>query len=163
LIANLNQLDPQPKVADTDDLWLRTGVWNQWDITVGRFEAFPVYHLGMGLDLNTDERIGAYDASNIPPQPYLVSFIYYRPAFPAQTNAAIHYYMRDVRFEALGTWGNDGLLNNLGGRGAVIFDKGWLKLRGAAEYLWQFPPDPNPALHNEHRNRGLGGSAQFVF
>ncbi|HEY7376621.1 MAG TPA: hypothetical protein VIF57_30965 [Polyangia bacterium] len=163
LIANLNQGEAQPKVADTDDLWIRTGVWKQWDITVGRFEAFPVYHLGMGLDLNTDERTGAYDASNIPPQPYLVSFIYYRPAFPALTNAAIHYYTRDLRAEVLGTWGNDGLLNNLGGRGALIFDKGWLKLRGAAEYLWQFPPDPNPTLHNEHRNRGLGGSAQFVF
>ena len=64
LIANLDQLDVQPNVADTDDLWVRTGVWKSWDLTVGRFEAFSVYHLGMGLDLNTDERIGAYDASH---------------------------------------------------------------------------------------------------
>src|SRR3954471_920817 len=69
LIASLEQIDAprQPIAAYTDDLWIRTGSWKKWDVTVGRFEAFSVYHLGMGLDLNTDERIGAYDASNTPP------------------------------------------------------------------------------------------------
>ena len=26
---------PQPRVVDTDDLWVRTGIWKKWDITVG--------------------------------------------------------------------------------------------------------------------------------
>ena len=77
LIANLDQLDVQPQVADTDDLWVRTGFWNKWDVTVGRFEGFSVYHLGMGLDLNTDERNGAYDSRGpgSVPQPYLASYL----------------------------------------------------------------------------------------
>jgi hypothetical protein len=164
LIANLNQLDPQPKVADTDDLWVRTGVWKSWDVTVGKFEAFPVYHLGMGLDLNTDERIGAYDqthnAASVP-QPYLASYLYYRPQ--NATNIAFHLYPgRYVRLELLAQWGNDGTTNSLGGRPALILDFGWLKLRGAAEYQWRFAVDPGPAYHNEYRNRGFAVSAQFV-
>ncbi len=37
-----------------------------WDLTFGRFQAFDVYPLGMGLDLNSDERTGAYDPSHQP-------------------------------------------------------------------------------------------------
>ncbi len=164
LIANLNQLDPQPRVADTDDLWVRTGVWKKWDVTVGKFEAFPVYHLGMGLDLNTDERIGAYDqthGANTVPQPYLASYLYYRPQAPA--NIALHLYpARGLRLEVLAQWGNDGTTNTVGGRPALIYDLGWLKFRFAGEYQYRFAVDPRPAYHNEYRNRGVAGSIQFV-
>jgi hypothetical protein len=164
IIGNLNQLDTQPKVVDTDDLWVRTGVWKSWDITVGRFEAFPVYHLGMGLDLNTDERIGAYDSvhsSGQVPQPYLASYMYYRPQGPA--NLALHLYPgSNLRIELLGQWGNDNLLNYVGFRPALIYDVGWFKARFAAEYQWRFPQDPATANHNEYRNRGVAGSLQFV-
>ena len=181
LIANLNQYDTQPKVADTDDMWVRTGVWNTWDLTVGRFEAFPVYHLGMGLDLNTDERIGAYDGShnqNSVPQPYLVSYLYYRPSLTTNVaDIALHlypagmvsgssffakYFARPIRFELLAQWGNDGTTDQIGGRPAIIYDLGFFKARFAAEYQWKFAPDPAPASKNETRNRGLGGSVQFV-
>jgi len=177
LIANLERLDNprQTVVADTDDLWIRTGVWNAWDVTVGRFEAFSVYHLGMGLDLNTDERVGAYDQNHIGPQPYLASYLFYRP--DGLEFVALHLYpggmvsgqgglaalLRPVRIELLGEWGNDNFLNNVGGRGAIIYDLGWLKLRAAGEYQWRFPPDPSPNLHNEYKNRGFAGSVQFVF
>jgi hypothetical protein len=175
IIGNLNQLDVQPNVVDTDDLWVRTGVWKKWDITVGRFEAFPVYHLGMGLDLNTDERAGAYDgvhgAGHVP-QPYLASYMYYRPRGPE--NAAVHLYFLDqrLRIEGLVQWGSDNIVNVLGdvatvnvlgARGAAIFDLGWIKFRYAHEYQWQFPPDPATAAHNEYRNRGGAGSIQLVF
>jgi hypothetical protein len=164
IIANLNQLDVQPLVADTDDLWVRTGVWNSFDVTVGRFEAFSVYHLGMGLDLNTDERVGAYDQTHgavSVPQPYLASFLYYRAAGPA--NIALHLYpVPGLRLELLAQWGNDGQTNDVGGRPALIYDVGFVKLRVAAEYQWRFPQDPSPATHNEYRNRGVAGSAQFV-
>jgi hypothetical protein len=165
IIGNLNQLETQPRVVDTDDLWVRTGHWGLWDVSVGRFEAFTVYHLGMGLDLNTDERIGAYDATRGPgavPQPYLASYMYYRPAGPQ--NIAFHIYpIRGLRMELLGQWGNDGPTNTVGGRPALIYDMGFLKLRFAAEYQWRFPVDPRPAFHNEYRNRGVAGSIQFVF
>ena len=164
VIANLNQLDPQPKVVDTDDLWVRTGFWKKWDLTVGRFEGFSVYHLGMGLDLNTDERIGAYDnrGPGSVPQPYLASYLYYRPQGPL--NIALHAYpVRGLRLELLAQWGNNNTVNVLGGRPALIYDLGWLKLRVAAEYQYTFAPDPAPMMHNESRNRGVAGSAQFVF
>ena len=54
--------------ADTDDLWLRIGQWNKWDLQFGRFEGWEVFHLGMGLDQNTFERQGAFgpgDAFNL--------------------------------------------------------------------------------------------------
>ena len=164
LIANLDQLDPQPQVADTDDLWVRTGVWNAWDLTVGRFEGFSVYHLGMGLDLNTDERIGAYDSRGpgSVPQPYLASYLYYRPQGPL--NIAVHLYpVRGLRLELLAQWGNNNTVNALGGRPALIYDLGWIKFRVAAEYQLLFAQDPAPTSHNESRNRGVAGSMQFVF
>ena len=43
----------------TDDLWIRFGAWNVWDLKVGRFEAWEVYHTGMGLEPYTLERLGA--------------------------------------------------------------------------------------------------------
>jgi len=165
LIANVNQLDAQPVVADTDDLWIRTGVWKKWDITVGRFEAFPVHHLGMGLDLHTDERIGAYDGTHdalAVPQPYLASYLLYRAPGPA--SIALHVYpVTGLRLELLAQWGNEGETNDLGGRPALIYDLGWLKFRIAGEYQWRFPQDPSPTLHTESRNRGVAGSLQFVF
>src|SRR3954471_3268231 len=59
VVGNKDQAQVQPNVADIDDLWLRFGQWKQWDVQVGRYEAFEVYHFGMGLDLNTLERDGA--------------------------------------------------------------------------------------------------------
>jgi len=164
VIANLNQLEPQPTVVDTDDLWVRTGAWNKWDITVGKFESFPVYHLGMGLDLNTDERAGAYDqfqnAKSVP-QPYLASYMYYRPQ--NASNVALHLYpVRFVRFELLGQWGNQGPVNVMGVRPALILDVGWLKFRVAGEYQYKFAFDPGPASQNEEKNRGVAGSIQLV-
>ena len=177
LIGNINQTETQqvvqtetqkvatqPNVIDTDDLWVRTGVWQKWDVTVGKFEAFPVYHLGMGLDLNTDERRGAYDGRGpgVVPQPYLASYLYYRPQLPA--NVALHLYpVPGLRLELLAQWGNDGITNSVGARPALIYDLGWVKFRFAGEYQWQFAPNPAPAPHNEYRNRGVAGSIQFVF
>ena len=173
LIGSLDTLDvpgapppvrDAPLTAQVDDLWVRTGVWRQWDVTVGRFEAFSVYHLGMGLDLHTDERIGAYDAVRLSgevPQPYLASYLYYRPVGPQ--NIALHLYPgSNLRIELLAQWGNEGLINHLGGRPALIYDLGWLKFRVAAEYQWRFPQDPAAAARNESKSRGVAGSMQFV-
>ena len=61
LVGTGDQSIPRADVggADTDDLWLRAGQWNKWDVQVGRFEGWEVFHLGMGLDFNTFERKGA--------------------------------------------------------------------------------------------------------
>src|SRR5450432_617878 len=166
IVANKDQLDVQPTqgIVDADDVWVRTGVWQKWDVTIGRFQAFDVYTLGMGLDLNTDERIGAYDGTNPAlsvPQLYNAEYLFNRPDGPG--NVALHLYpVPSFRVELLGQWGNDDLLNHVGGRPAVIFDVGWLKLRAAAEISWAFAQDPSPMAKNDQRKRGVAGSAQIV-
>ena len=64
IVANTNQYDvqPAPSIVAADDVWVRTGVWNSWDVTVGRMQGFD-YPLGMGFDLNTYERLGAFNPS----------------------------------------------------------------------------------------------------
>jgi hypothetical protein len=154
--------------AGTDDMWVRAGSWNKFDVTVGRFEAFEVYHLGMGLDLNTFERQGAVDthgvvdANGAPlvPQFYGATYAFYRPSGPG--NIALHAYLdRSLRFELLGQWGNDGAVNTLGGRPALVFDIGWLKLKGAVEYVKG--TSQRPDVTNTFKRRGGAGSAQLVF
>jgi hypothetical protein len=161
LVANKDQTQTQPAtgIADTDDLWIRAGQWNKWDVMVGRFEGFEVYHLGMGLDLNTEERRGAFDASNSPPDLYGASFLFYRPA--GGGNVAFHLYPSSyLRFELLSQLGSVGGLNEIGGRPALVFDIGWFKLKGAVEYQWLKARAEGDGT--EKRSRGGGGTAQFV-
>jgi hypothetical protein len=160
LVANKDQNATQPAVADTDDLWVRAGQWNKWDVTVGRFEGFEVYHLGMGLDLNTEERNGAFDQSNSPPGLYGASYLFYRPA--GAGNVAFHLYpSRFLRFELLGQLGSVGGRNEIGARPALVFDIGWVKLKAAGEYQW-LDPRVDDGTTGKKRNRGVGGTAQFV-
>lgn len=159
LVANKDQTQSQPNQADVDDLWLRTGQWQSWDLTVGRFEGFEVYHLGMGLDLNTEERRGAFDQGADPPGLYGASFLYYRPA--GLGDIALHLFpMKALRVEFLAQIGNEGIFNQLGGRPALVFDIGWLKLKAAGEYAkgTATAVGDRSAL----RNSGAGGTVQFV-
>jgi hypothetical protein len=177
LVANTNQYYPQGTnglpdgVVSADDVWVRTGGLQSWDVTVGRFQAFDVYPLGMGLDLNTYERGGAYDpvSSGGPNGPtrvaqlYAADFLLYRPNSPKVGDVAFHYYpFRFLRFEALGQFGNDGTVNILGGRPAAIFDIGWFKLRGALEYQYGWAIDSQPMFQKTSKNRGGAASAQVV-
>ncbi|HEY5375963.1 MAG TPA: hypothetical protein VIK01_19925 [Polyangiaceae bacterium] len=164
LVANKTQTTPSAN-PDVDDLWIRLGKWQSYDLTVGRFEGFEVYHLGMGLDINTDERKGAFSPSyNNPPALYNAGFLYYRP--DEASNFAVHAYPTDyLRFELLGQVGNSGPFNSVGVRPAAIVDFGWLKLRAAGEYLLQ--KDPNipkvgTGFLTKNEKRGGAGSAQFV-
>ena len=158
LVLNKEQVTPLNN-PDTDDIWVRTGYWKLWDLQVGRFEAWEVYHLGMGLDLNTLERQGAFDLANPTPDLYGVTFAFYRNRNAG--NVAFHFYPLDnLRFELLGQIGNDGS-NTVGGRPAAIFDLGWLKLRGAGEYLKRTPE--TIGQREVFTFQGAGGSAQFIF
>jgi hypothetical protein len=157
LVLNKEQVTPLNN-PDTDDVWIRTGHWKSWDLQVGRFEAWEVYHLGMGLDLNTLERQGAFDLANPTPDLYGVTFAFYRNRNAG--NVALHLYPTDyLRFELLAQVGNDGS-NTLGGRPAAIFDLGWFKLRGAAEYLKRTPE--TIGQREVFTFKGAGGSAQFI-
>src|SRR5450755_3150520 len=144
-VGNKDQSVSQPDVVDIDDLWIRIGRWKSWDVQLGRFEAFEVYHFGMGMDLNTLERLGAQDASRGVPDVFELggySNIVYRP--DSLTNLALHAYPSDVlRLELLGQFGYDTktTLDTVGIRPAAVLDFGWLKLKAAADFRKEFTYD----------------------
>ncbi|MES1206598.1 MAG: hypothetical protein ABUS79_11740, partial [Pseudomonadota bacterium] len=177
IVANTNQYDvqPAPSIVGADDVWVRTGEWNSWDVTVGRMQGFDVYPLGMGLDLNTYERLGAFDPSftgspngyGRVPALYNAEYLFNRPGGTSASrvsDVALHLYpVAPLRIEILAQFGDDGVNNVVGGRPAAIFDLGFLKLRGAAEYQYRFAEDPAPTATNTVKSRGAAGSAQVVF
>ncbi len=164
LVLNKDQTLSQPLVADTDDLWIKLGQWGKefhsWDVQVGRFEAFELYHFGMGMDLNTLERRGAFESVIPVPDVYGVNYTYYRPSGPG--NVAVHYFPTDfLRIEGLCQFGNELGLNSIAGRGAAILDLGWLKIKGGSEYKLQ--KSQQDGVPEERKSRGSGGTIQFVF
>ena len=105
----------------TDDLWIRVGEWNRWDLKVGRFQGWEVYHLGMGMDPYTFGRSGAgmFGVDNpsnpiVPsgldaPSLYGVNYLRDRPTDGRAVGyAALHLYPTDsLRFEVLVKMGTD--------------------------------------------------------
>jgi hypothetical protein len=148
--------------ADTDDLWLRIGQWNKWDFTIGRYEGWEVFHLGMGLDLNTFERGGAFgpgDTYN--PTFYGLTDNQYRPQ-GAVGNAAFHIYpMRNLRFELLGSAGSVSGYPMAAVRPVAIYDLGWIKLKAGTEYQNQSTQTPATDKTSVIK-KGVGGAIQFV-
>jgi hypothetical protein len=178
---------------NTDDLWVRVGHWNRWDLKVGRFEGWEIYHQGMGMDLYTFERLGAgmFGAASVSSAPnpplevpslYGVNYLHDRPTNGlAVGNAAVHVYFTDfLRLELLARLGADNYQANratgstaatyLGGRPTAIFDIGWFKFKVGGEYVKRTPVmqavggDPVKKDPVESMvQKGLGASAQFVF
>jgi len=176
----------------TDDLWIRLGEWNRWDVKVGRFEGWEVYHLGMGMDVNTVERLGAgmfgVDPLTTPrleaPTLYGVNYLHDRPSEGFGLGyAAVHLYPTDsFRLEVLAKLGTDNFradnstgttpFNYVGGRPTAIFDLGWLKFKVGGEYQQRTPTtqtvEPGLPPHKKdavakHTQKGVGASLQFVF
>jgi hypothetical protein len=148
--------------ADTDDLWLRVGQWNKWDLQIGRYEGWEVFHLGMGLDLNTFERQGAlgrFEQSAFPIEFYGLTDNQYRPA-GAAGNFAFHYYpLRYLRFELLGMVGSFAY-PVYATRPVAILDLGWLKVKVGTEYQRMESQQAND--QTEVTSRGVGGAVQII-
>ena len=148
--------------ADTDDLWLRVGQWNKWDVQVGRFEGWEVFHLGMGLDQNTFERLGAFgQGDTLNPAFYGLTDNQFRPP-GAAGNMAFHYYpLRNLRVELLGMAGSFNGNPSYATRPVAILDLGWLKLKAGTEY--QRSNSQHPDNKFQTTQKGVGGAVQFVF
>lgn len=173
----------------TDDLWIRVGQFNLWDLKVGHFEGWEVYHLGMGMDPYTSERVGAVMSGQNAntgleaPAVYALNFLHDR-ANDGQAVAytALHFYpLEFLRSELLFKAGNNKfqLENTEGGtsynywglRPTAIFDVGWIKLKVGAEYQKRtattqtlsadFPRSKKDPVE-ERVDKGLGASLQFV-
>jgi hypothetical protein len=175
----------------TDDLWIRVGQWNLWDVKVGRFEGWEIYHLGMGLDRYTLERMGARmfgaDSPASPrleaPAYYGVSYLQDRPTDGLAVGyAALHaYLLENLRVELLGKLGTDNYVSDnstgdtpssyLGGRFAAIFDMGWFKVKAGGEYQKRTPTTQLIDVQTAGKKdpvekliqKGAGASALFVF
>jgi hypothetical protein len=148
--------------ADTDDLYVRLGKWRSWDLQFGRFEGWEIFHLGMGLDFNTFERIGAVGTgeSAYPISYYGVSDNQFRPA-GASGNLAFHYYpLPYLRFELLGMAGSNLIGPEYGARPVAILDAGWLKLKFGAEY--QHIQGLTATDQTDITSKGIGGAVQVV-
>ncbi|MGC4090761.1 MAG: hypothetical protein QM756_23390 [Polyangiaceae bacterium] len=159
--ANSDEGSTLPAYAmRTDDLWVRAGQWKKWDVQVGRYQAWEIYHYGMGLDQNTLERVGAYNMQNIPPKPiYGVDYLYDRPV--GLGNVALHVYpMKFLRAELLAQAGYAGQANSLGGRPALILDFGMIKLKGAVEM--KLIKGDNDNSKQDEKYRGGGGAVQVI-
>ncbi len=161
IVANKDQSSGPPQLGNVDDAWIRLGKWNTFDIQVGRYEAWEVYHFGMGLDLNTQERQGATGSNSglQPPSIYGLTYAFYRPASVGE--AAVHLYPTNwLRFELGTQLGNESGQNVLAGRPVGVLDVGWMKLKLGGEYKKQ--SDQNVGAKGELTQRGVGGALQFV-
>jgi len=186
LVANKDQVRSQSNansgIVDVDDLWLRFGRWSAWDVKVGRFEGWEVYHTGMGLDINTLERRGAtqqpYGTNFERPDYYGLTFMHDRPSDQGTGDVAIHLYPTNfLRFELLAQIGanviSDVGNNTYGARPVVIFDYGFIKVKAGLEYLRATPAqsliDSSGSMQvkrdsNEiHKRIGYAGEVQLVF
>lgn len=178
LVGNNNQTLQRLDAPDTDDLWLRFGVWNRWDVQVGRFEAYPLHHFGMGLDLNTIERQGALDENSKQPIDfYYGTTLYLRPS--GVGNLAFHLHLFEaakalpaVRIEMLAQYGYDSF-DRVGGRPAAVIDWGFLKVKLGGEYRLSRPRDtqvtvdPVTVTYTHTRkekftDRGVSAAVQLV-
>jgi len=175
----------------TDDLFIRFGAWNAWDVKVGRFEGWEVYHLGMGMEPYTLERLGAgmfgVDTLTFPkleaPSFYGVNYLHDRPSDGLAVGyAALHLYPTEyLRFELLAKLGSDNYrVDNstgdtpwtyIGGRPTIIFDVGWFKLRMGGEYQQRTATTQtiDPGMMGQKKDpvpkrvqKGVGASVQFV-
>jgi len=151
-------------VWSADDVWVKAGKWNLFDVQLGRYEAWEVYHFGMGLDLYTFERSGATDNAYTP-QIYGLTYAFYRPDQVGQ--GAIHLYPTDwLRFELGTQFGSDSIkgggagLNTLAARPVAVVDLGWLKVKAGAEY--RDLTGSQDGQKQEFVQRGVGGALQVI-
>jgi hypothetical protein len=167
LVADRNQTQSQPLVATADDIWVKFGRWKTFDVQVGRYEAWEIYHFGMGLDLYTLERQGAQDyyrnqVGQGPVPIYGVTNLFYRQGGVGQ--GALHVYPTQwLRFEVGTVFGNNpssGGDNEVGVRPVAVADFGWMKLKAGAEWSESTPFDTS--IKGEVYNYGFGGALQFV-
>jgi hypothetical protein len=166
--------EPGNYLVNTDDVFGQVGKSGLWDLKVGRFRTWRVYHKGAGFDLYTIEDQGActirsaldgacnLDSGTFGPHTYEVNNIYDREA---AGRVGVHVYPTPWSgLEVVGTLGNSGNSNVVGGRAAALVHFDFLRVSAAAEYRLLKPgreiatcPDCGVS-----RTYGFGGSAEVT-
>jgi hypothetical protein len=154
-------------VGSLDDLWVRAGKWGVFDITVGRFQGWELYHFGMALDQNTVERRGA-EPRMLPRPPQFYGADYFWDRQTEQKNGyAVHVYPTDIlRFEVLGVLGATGQTNQYAARGTGILDLGIVKAKVTGEFGTTSPQikaeDESQEDKTKVSQKGIGAAVQVV-
>jgi hypothetical protein len=148
-------------VWSADDAWIRFGKWKLFDVLVGRFQAWEVYHYGMGLDLFTLERAGANEV-NPTPQIYGLTDMYLRQDLVGQ--GAVHLYPTDwLRFEVGFQYGADNTGDNVdGARPVGIVEWGPLRFKAGAEFLESRGGSQSSSKAQQSRTQGYGAALQLI-
>lgn len=148
-------------LGSVDDAYVRAGKWKVFDVTVGRFQGWEVYHYGMGLDLNTLERLGAKGVgSEIPPPIYGVDHYWDRQDGGLGAYAGHVYFTDYLRLEVMGVLGTQAGQNVKAVRPVAVLDLGYFKAKVGTEYsVGNYQADGNEA---RTKKNGIGGALQFV-
>ncbi|MBM4397398.1 MAG: carbohydrate porin [Deltaproteobacteria bacterium] len=155
VLAHVEEI-PGDEFVNTDDAWIRFGMWDLWDFQVGRFEAWEVFTKGEGFERDTLEDLGAFGGPDI----YEVNYAFYRQDGFGQM--AFHAYpWKFLRFEVSGVFGNELGFNSIGVRPAGILDFGWIKVKAAGEYRRLRNQEEGKKQWEE--KRGLGGGVILAF
>lgn len=159
ILAHVNEIYGA-QLIDTDDAWGQVGIFDKFDVQIGRMEFWEVYHKGRGLERDTLEDLGANyqdDPDTYKTDIYEVNYCFYRQDGLGQ--AAIHWYPAKIlRFELGACFGNELKFNAIGVRPAGILDLGYLKIKMAAEYRKR--QNEREGANDEDIKRGFGGSIQ---
>lgn len=159
--------------VNADDVYGQVGKKGLFDLKVGRFQAWRVYHKGAGFDLYTIEDQGAcgslstscsLESGIFGPHTYEVNFNYYREA---AGKAAVHIYPTPwAGIEVLGLMGNADGPNQLGARAAALVHFPYVRGSAAIEYRGTRPPrEPDascPKCGNVSNNIGFGGGLELT-
>lgn len=154
LMGLVNEFAKSQYEAHALDAYVKAGHTRWFDVQVGRFLAWEVYHRGQGIELFTAEEAGAFGA------PTLYWLDLTRGYKNEAGQLAIHVFPHDlVKLEVAGIYGQENNQNNLGVRPVVDFRWQGLQLVGGYEYLLQYPQTEADKVHVT--SQGIAAKAQY--
>lgn len=153
LVGMVNEFSNGSYEPHNVDAYLQVGK-KSWDVMVGRFVGWEVFHRGLGVDLNTAEESGALHA----PAHYQLNFA--RGTTDGAGQAAVHLFPADfLRLELGGVYGQDSQQNWYGARPVANLRFGMLELVGGAEILRQEGQRSDDKV--VQTSKGVGGRVQL--
>lgn len=139
----------------TLDAYVKIGHKRWFDLQVGRFLAWEIYHRGQGIEFWTAEEAGALGG------PALYWLDLTRGYRNESGQAAVHFYPWEfLKFEVAGVYGQENNQNNLGIRPAAHFSWKGLQVLAAMEYLALLPQTTADKVQT--RTLGYGGRVQYT-
>ncbi|TNF38212.1 MAG: hypothetical protein EP329_01080 [Deltaproteobacteria bacterium] len=155
LIGFVNEFTKSQFEAHVLDAYVMLGQ-RAWDVQVGRFLAWEVYHRGQGIELFTAEEAGALGG------PSLTWLELTRGYRNESGQLAFHVYPTDfLGVEVAGVYGQESNQNDYGVRPVIDFHVGDFKAIAGFEYLTQQPQTSADKV--EVTSLGAAGMLRYAF